>query len=67
MLSAGLSLGRLVRGIGKVKDRPIMSPTPITLIFMKGRSMGLSRLVVLTVRSELHRQRSLHLDGPVPQ
>ena len=31
-------LGRLVRGIGSVKDRPIMSPTPMTLIIMKGRS-----------------------------
>ena len=41
MLIAGLSSGRLVGGIGKVKDRPIMSPTPTTLIITKGRSTGL--------------------------
>ena len=43
MLSAGLSSGRLVRGVGKGKDRPIMSPTPTTIIIMKGRSMGLMK------------------------
>ena len=41
MLSAGLSSGRLVRGAGKVTDRPIMSPTPTTLVITKGRSTGL--------------------------
>ena len=43
MRSAGLSLGRLIRGVGKVTDRPIMSPTPTTIIIMKGRNTGLMR------------------------
>ena len=36
-----VSLGRLARGVGKVKYRLIMSSTPMTLIIMKGRSTGL--------------------------
>ena len=42
-LSAGLSLGRFVRSVGRANDRPIMSTPPMTLISMMGRSTVLMR------------------------
>ena len=34
---------RIVKGVGRMKERPSMSPTPMTLIITKGKIMGLMK------------------------